>query len=265
MGRPAACLLVLPMILCGAARPAGAWTPGMDIRVAREAARLMPYSLRGILHAHADEVEQGLKEASADEDSPWHRQDRSQKPPCAAARVEEISASIVSMIDGHRPFADVARRMGELAHFIGDLDNPLQVSQGDPREPDYARDYAEYVESNLDRFPLVFYGWKEPALDTGAERAGGVRRFAEQIASRSRVHYGHIGRAYAPDNPEPLARRFDVRSLPFGIGSLSYSHAVTDTAKIWLHVWRKANGDINGTPYLAREMALSPISKGEDR
>ena len=242
---------------------ATAWTGLMESRVAHEATRLMPLSLRGILETHADDLNAGLREAAADEGSAWHRQDSGQKAPCAAARVEELASEIVSMIDAHRPFADVARRMGSLAHFIGDLDNPLRASSDDPRESRYDQDYAEYVASNLERFPLVFYGWKEGSLD--APGPGGPRRFAEQIAVRSRRYYRHIGRAYAPDNPEPLARRFDVRSLPFGIGSLSYSHAVTDTARIWLHLWRRAHGDIHGTPYLAREMALSSPAKGLDR
>jgi hypothetical protein len=49
-----------------------------------------------------------------------------------------------------------------------------------------------------------------------------------------------------------MAQRFDVRSLPFGIGSLSYSRSVSDTARLWLHLWKQAHGDLTGTPYLAR-------------
>ena len=252
MRRPAACLLTLSALFL-AVPEASAWTASTDSRVVRQAVRLMPMSLRGILEGHVEELELGVREAAAAEDeaSPAHRQDPNQQGLCAATRIETLASEAVAMIDGHRPFAEVARQLGVMAHFVGDLNNPLQVSSADAREPIYARDYAEYVETNLERFPLVFYGWRDPALEPAGP---GVRGFALQIADRSRRYYGHIGHAYAPDNPVPLASRFDVRSLPFGIGSLSYSHAVTDTARLWLDVWRRAHGDMGGTPYMGREL-----------
>lgn len=259
MRRPALRLLITLGMLAAMTQDASAWTTVMESRVAYEATRLMPSSLRGILEAHAEDLNAGLREAATDEASPWHRQDPGQEAPSAAAKVEELASGIVSMIDGHSPFAGIARKMGALAHFIGDLNNPLQVSRNDPREAEYAEDYAEYVESNLGRFPLVFYGWKEASLDNAGPC--GPRRFSKQVSSRARRYSQHISKAYAADNPEALERRFDVRSLPFGIGSLSYSHSVTDTARIWLHVWRRAHGDIRGTPYLARELAQSSPAK----
>jgi len=256
MRLPAATFLTLAALLT-AGGDAFAWSGPMDSRVIREAVRLMPLSLRGILENHVADLTAGAREASGEENDPLHRLDPAQTGASAAQRLEEMAVVAVRMIDNHRPFADVSHQLGAMAHVIGDLNNPLQVSSADPREGRYAVDYAEYVESNLDRFPLVFYGWKEPSLD---EAPAGVRQFASRIAGRSRPYYRHISRAYAQDNPTPVASRFDVRSLPFGIGSLSYSHSVTDTAKVWLYVWKRAHGDLKGTPYLAREtMAPAPV------
>jgi hypothetical protein len=125
------------------------------------------------------------------------------------------------------------------------------VADGDPRETSWAGDYAAYVQRHMDGYPLVFYGWSDPSLDgDGAPPAARIRAFAESAAARSRRYYPHISAAYAPGNPVPIATRFDVRSLPYGIGSLSRSRAVTDTARLWLFVWKQARGDLWGTPFL---------------
>jgi len=49
-----------------------------------------------------------------------------------------------------------------------------------------------------------------------------------------------------------------VRSLPYGIGSLSWSHTVTDTARVWLFIWKQAHGDLYGTPWLTTKTAKKP-------
>jgi hypothetical protein len=245
--------------------PAWAWTPAMEERIAAEATRLMPPSLRSILELHVQEVRSGLRNAASDEGSPVHSMNESRaKGGGTAARAEALVSGIVAMIDGHRPFAQVARQMGELAHVICDLENPLHTSDQDPLESHYALDYEQYVESNLDRYPLVFYGWGSEALDAAGSSSGrgDVGLFAEETAARARRYYAAIRRAYAPDNPEPPARRFDVRSLPFGIGSLSYSRSVTDTARLWRHIWHRAHGDMSGTPYLASETRPADEKQG---
>ena len=231
-----------------------AWTPAMEDRIVFEATRLMPPSLRGILEKHADDVKAGLRAARGDERGLWHTQEEGQQGASLSTRAEGLAGEIIKMIDSHEPFASVASKLGELAHVVSDLNNPLHVSAKDPGEPRYAADYAEYVESNLPKFPLVWYGWSDPRLDLpGLPGSGDVAAFARYSARRARNYYAPISKAYAPGGKVPIERRFDVRSLPFGIGSLSYSHAVTDTARLWLHIWNLAHGDVLGTPFLTQE------------
>ena len=240
MRRAAAGLVLLAVCAVTEAR---AWTPEMERRVARESARLMPPSLRRILQAHFEDVSAGVAEASSAKPS-------GAAPVGTPARVEAIAREIEKSINDHKPFAQVSRRFGVLTHWVCALQDPLLASDVDPRESQYALDYALYVEGNLEKYPLVFYGWPDPMLD-----AGNVAGFAESAVSRARRYYAHISRAYNPGNPTPRAQRFDVRSLPFGIGSLCYSRCVTDTARIWLHIWKGAHGDLHGTPYLTSSPA----------
>ncbi len=216
----------------------------MEERIVRDAVRLMPSSLRRVLERHAGELAEGLGEAAGDEGEPGHMLLPAQRGESAAARLEDQIDEAVRALDGERPLAEAARRFGALAHIVGDLNNPLQVSDQDPEESRYARAYARYVAGRLREYPLVFYGWDDRLL-----ASGDVGGFAAASAGRARRYYPHIRRAYARGNPASVAQRFDARSLPFGIGSLSYSRAVTDTARVWLHVWKRANGDLTGLPY----------------
>ncbi|MGH9870176.1 MAG: hypothetical protein ACREAA_18695 [Candidatus Polarisedimenticolia bacterium] len=250
-------LPIAVVLLLGAGPPAAdsvlAWTKGTDERVVREALRLMPESMRSVLTPHLDELVAGTREAAAEEPSSVHAQNPQQTPPSSGSRLEDLVPKAVAAIDQHKPFAEVARLLGRIAHYAGDLNNPLQVAADDPDESRYAAQYSVYVEQNLKKYPLVFYGWEDQSLDPSRTAREGLRAFAEATASRARASYAPIRAAYATDGPKskvPLARRFDERSLPFGVGSLSWSRTVTDTARLWRHVWKHAHGDMAGTPYV---------------
>jgi hypothetical protein len=69
-----------------------------------------------------------------------------------------------------------------------------------------------------------------------------------------------LARAYAAAGGAPGTEAFDDRSIPFAVGSLSYSHCVTDIVRVWLAVWRLAGGDMGRTPYM--EPATEPSTSG---
>ena len=149
------------------------------------------------------------------------------------------------MIDSHKPFSAVCEALGRIAGMVSALNHPLWGGDDAPRRAD-ARRFAAYFEERMDRFPLVFTGYQQSTLEK--EGAAGL---AAAIRSRYRDDEQRLRLAYHPAHGGAVRPSdFDDRSVPFAIASLAYSHAVNDVATVWINVWKRANGDLSGTPYL---------------
>lgn len=243
--------------LC-ASSPSGAWSEPLRERAALEAVRMMPSSLRFLLDRHRDALLTGLREAAGKENAPAHNLLPRQEGASAATSLRDAVLAAIEGIDRHANFSVVAQRFGRVAHAIGDLNNPMRVSDADPREATWEKDYSAYVQSNLKAYPLVFHGWDNAGLDGAGLPAQRLMAYAQSAATRARGYYAPLVAAYDPASKVPVAVRFDVRSLPYGIGSLSWSHSVTDTARVWLFIWKQAHGDLYGTPWLTTKTAKKP-------
>ncbi len=232
-----------------AALPALAWSPETRIRMADEAVRFMPPTLRSVLETHREQMLRGMLSPLAREDDAEHR------PPWAEGTLDaQLEAEVAALLEalGDQPrFAEVARRFGAVAHYVMDAGFPPGASDGDGADR-YAH-FAEFCESRRERFPLVFYGHEDPALD---ERD--YRGFALVVMRRAREEDKQLARAYAKAARTPSPLWFDDRSVPFAVGSLSYSRSVTDVVRTWLTVWEQAHGDMGRTPYLQQNKQRRP-------
>lgn len=226
------------VVLAFALPPVSAWAPETRVRMADEAVRLMPASLRKALESHRLDLLRGALDPLLEEDSAVHRPPWHDGTLDASIAVE--AAALEKALAQRTPFADLARRFGRLAHFAMDAGFPPGVGDGAA----YYAHFAAFCESRRHKFPLVFYGHVSTALD-----AGDYAAFAAEMLARSRGDDRNLARAYkaAGDPPNPAA--FDDRSVPFAVASLSYSHTVTDVAQLWLAVWSAAGGDVGRTPY----------------
>lgn len=246
--RASAALLLLFSLTAG---PVLAWAPETRVHMADEAIKFMPHSLRLALEKHRRSVMRGVLEPMTQEDDPAHQ------PPWLDGtldqQLESEAKALIAALGSQTPFERLSEGFGRLSHFVMDAAFPPGV--GEAGGPRYA-DFATYCEVKREKFPLVFYGHEDEAL---AE--GDFGRFARRVMDDARTEDGELSRAYAKAGKAPGVEAFDDRSIPFAVGSLSYSHCVTDIVRSWLTVWRLAGGDMGRTPYL--EPATEPMTSGD--
>jgi hypothetical protein len=221
------------------AGPARGWTPATQVTIAREAARLSPPDLYRQIDKHRLAYEAGVNAPFADTDGSRHA-----KNPDGSGRLDRVALdaveAAVQAIRGHQPFEEIVRRMGVVSHFVADANNPLASSAADPEEGRYFVDYLQYVETAAPRYPLVFYGL--PAgVPPGAETRG-VSSLLDAALRRGRQLYPMIGREYRRIGFGSGVGQFDDRSTAFGVGSVAFSHAVTDVTLALRYIWLAAGG-----------------------
>jgi hypothetical protein len=160
-------------------------------------------------------------------------------------RTEELSDRLVQAVNDRQPFSRIAAHFGGLAHVVSDAGFP-PLAGGEAGAGHYT-DFARFVEQRLDRIPLVFYGhgeFREQPLD----RDGYIR----EVLGRAMEMNRRIAAVYARAGDPPNRALFDDRSVPFAVGSLSYSRTVNDIVTVWLDAWNRAHGDLGRTPYLKK-------------
>lgn len=219
--------------LFAVAGPLHAFEAAARQNVALAALRLAPPALARQLNRHRASLAQGAQEAPPSD------------PAAAAKSLREEVDQAVRLIDTHKPFKSLAVSLGRLAGMMTRANDPLWSDQGSTRGSDGAK-FTAFFQDRLKRFPLVHDGPADPALARGDMAA-----YLGVIRARYEGDRASLVRAYHPPDGIVRPSDFDDRSVPFAIASLCYSHAVNDTANVWIHVWRRAHGDLTGTPYLA--------------
>ena len=239
------------------------WSARARDRMLLEALKIAPPALRRIIALHPRELVAGLRRGEGFEGQPQHRQESDLPGAGAAAALATVGRKAVDALDAHRPMKDVAYYLGLAAHFAVDLSDPTLTAPGGTGAP-FTGDFSRYTDRNLEKFPVVFYGYPElPAARSLTDAPPPVESLepaGRAEAAAARKYYPHIARAYARSGGSSSG--FDVRSIPFGVASLCYSRGVTNIARAWLQIWISARGDLTGTPHLVR--AGGPGSRADE-
>ncbi|HSM50267.1 MAG TPA: hypothetical protein VLA75_02595 [Thermoanaerobaculia bacterium] len=210
------------------ASPAAAWSEATRHDLALRARDLAPPDLARQLHRHETEWLTGARGAAG----------RAELAPReAASGLATALRAAVEAVREHRPMAVVAARMGALAGFAAELNDPLSRSARDPRLARLAPDFERYVDSARGRFTPVFYG-----LDRGLGERGGVEALAHRALARGAPLRSAIAREYERVGYRPGREAFDDRSTAFAVGAIAYSRALTDTVQLLRHAWIQAGG-----------------------
>ncbi|PYT10764.1 MAG: hypothetical protein DMF51_17565 [Acidobacteria bacterium] len=224
---------------------AQSWTDATRSRMIQDALKIAPPALSEILLHYAKDLNRGMLEPSKHEGEEVHFQLADGHGGLAAAGVTKKVDEIRGLLEKRASFRRVTYEMGVLAHLVSDVEFPLNASDSDAREPLYRDAYCRYIEHVLVRIPFVV-DRDEPA----ALQKNDIQGFVMEIARRAVKNYPLIGPAFKDDGTPAFPSALDERSVPFGIASLSYSHATSDIAWIWRHLWGSINGDMRGTPFV---------------
>ena len=161
-----------------------------------------------------------------------------------------LDAELIRVIDEavlaiqlHRPFNEISYRLGLVAYYLAEANDPLATAGSDPQEGRYRQDFHRYFDSTDDRVRVVFYGFDAQHL------ADHPRRLLARTLDRGRKLYPLLGREYRRIGFRSGVGGFDDLSTAFAVASLSRSHAVSDIAEALRYIWITAGG-IDSRPRL---------------
>ena len=210
--------------------------PNPAPQIAQDAAQLMPHSFRGFLPKYSSNLVIGTNRFSP---QPFlDSQGRELLEQTILANLE----GIVKVLRGARPnFSLVMEELGLLAEMtlllnLPDLEEPAQEN---------LLSLKSGLENNTPSFRRVVYDSTE--LGRGS---GSVKELLQAIRSRRVLVTRWYKEFFFNKSPLDLTIPLDPKSPPFGVLSLVYSHTVNDLARLWLWIWREANGDMAGSPLL---------------
>jgi hypothetical protein len=213
-------LLLIPLT-------ANAWTRTSDHQIGNRAAQLAPRDLRLVIFRFHRQYIAGIDRALAEEGTDIHRAHLQE-------RIEMETKTVVASIRANQPMAQIAFRLGMLAHLLGDANNPFHMHTDEELEPSHA-DFERYFERRMERFPTVFYGLDPRFV---------LRQYLDRTFARTATLAPLMSEEYFRNGQRRTSIEFDDRSTAFGVASICYSHAVSDLVNLSYYIWREAGGDV---------------------
>lgn len=206
---------LLVLFLAGATS-AHAWTLAGDRRIAAAAAKLGPADLFAVIKKFNVSFANGIANAAANEPQDGHGAN-------LGRLINAETKKVITMLRTNEKMSVVVEQLGILAHLVGDANNPFHGANASASQH---ADFEHYFEARMRKFPLVYYG-SEP-----------IATLVDRALSRTANFRPLLAEEYRRGTSET----FDDHSTAFGVASVCYSHAVSDTANLYTYIWREAGG-----------------------
>ena len=204
-----------------------------SLAIAEKALQWMPESFRRVMSRNMDSLKNGIREVHVEKflmasDRLTLEEDLLQR-----------MAATVDRLQSRPKFSEVAKDFGALTQMMLLLNLP----EVEAASSDRLFTLNDVIGRNTQAFRIVVYDASEirGSRDEVKILLESVRQRRKRLSER----FGFEATAL-PATTIPL----DPRSSLYGIAALVYSHAINDTARVWLWTWRLANGDMSGRPSL---------------
>ncbi len=228
--RAFALLLLLGLLI---AAPGSAWTTDTKIAMADHALRVAPPDLVRQIERHHKRYHAGIEAAGKSDPGG----NASGPAPLAEPIIKaEVDRAVQSIIE-HQPFSDIVFRLGVVAYWVAAANDPLSPTAVDTTRPPYWQDYSRYLQQASQRFAVLYYG-HDRQFDSPEELEALLQRTrlrCQGLAPQVAQEYRRIGSLEG-------SRLFDDRSTAFGVGSVAFSHGVSDIAGVLRYIWLAAGG-----------------------
>jgi hypothetical protein len=203
------------------------------LAIAEKALEWMPESFRHVLSRNMEGLKNGINEVQVDKflTAPARL--------ILEAELLQRMATTVNRLQSRPKFSETAKDFGAVAQMVLLLNLP----ESEASSSDKLLTLSDVIGRNSETFRIVVYDASEIGgigdevkilLDT-------VRQRRKKVAEPFSLEAAHLTTTTIP---------LDPRSRLYGISALVYSHAINDTARVWLWIWRSANGDMSGRPSL---------------
>jgi len=215
--------VVLLIIISFATGPALAWTEKSVLAIANDAANLMPDNFKWVIKKYRSAFLKGNQQLPG-----------SLGPDELVKTILDEAAGAVDLIVGQNGYSQAARKFGWISRLITELNSPLNIT-GVPVNKFWRTDFDIFLQKNQKDFRVRWYGIK-----ARPRSASQLKDLLTSNSTRIKKVAGILTKTLQKDG-KPLSS-YDVMSVPFGIGSISYSNAVSNTAMSWLYIWDQAGG-----------------------
>ncbi len=193
------------------------------------ARKLMPPALRDILERRQHVLLAAFRNVAPSADLAGAR----------AELVDELTA-MDRRLAGTPLFDEVVAGFGAIARRVCDH-NAWEKFAESADEQAFFTDFNDFIDRKHPRFVAVFNDYSPLLFSDGRSDL-----YLDAMAQRNRNYAHRVAALYREGGS---ARTFDDRSPAFGLAALHFSHTITDIANLWLYCWRRANGDLTGTPF----------------
>jgi hypothetical protein len=220
-----------------------AWPPSLLASLNRDARRLLPKSLAQLMAEREREIldesarlPTALGQALAADQSAGRLQSTT------LVALDAEGGRAVELLRQKRVSEGLVR-LGGFLRVPADLADPALAVGPAGYPPGVAREYYLFVETNLEKIPVVLED--AAALKLGRDA---LPIYWQGMLDRSRERSAVIGIELFQLGRVVDHKRVDYRSPVFGVAQLAYSRAVNAIAATWLALWRSARGDLTRQP-----------------